>query len=185
MALTDLPQTDLAHTDLTAPDLPESSDDAVREQLAAELIRVRRRSEALTIDVLDEDELLHQHSPLMSPLVWDYAHIGNYEEQWLLREAAGLAPMRPEIDDIYDAFEHPRATRTTLPLLRRDDAHSYLRTVRSKVLDSLETATFSPDRPLTAGAFVHRMVVQHEHMHDETMLATHQLRRGQPVLTDV
>ncbi|HEY1907447.1 MAG TPA: DinB family protein, partial [Myxococcaceae bacterium] len=26
-----------------------------------------------------------QHSPLMSPPVWDVAHVANYEEQWLLR----------------------------------------------------------------------------------------------------
>jgi iron(II)-dependent oxidoreductase len=121
----------------------------------------------------------------MSPLVWDYAHVGNYEELWLLREAAGETPMRPEIDNLYDAFEHPRATRPALPLLRRDDARAYLRTVRDKVLDRLDTSRFTPDVPLTAGAFVHRMVLQHEHMHDETMLATHQLRRGTPVLADV
>jgi gamma-glutamyl hercynylcysteine S-oxide synthase len=177
--------TDYAPTPTTAPDRAEESEDAVRASLADELIRVRRRSESLTVDVLDEPELLHQHSALMSPLVWDFAHVGNYEELWLLRAAAGISPMRPEIDDIYDAFEHPRATRPTLPLLRRDEARRYLATVRSKVLDSLETIALTPDRPLTAGAFVHRMVVQHEHMHDETMLATHQLRRGDPVLDDV
>jgi iron(II)-dependent oxidoreductase len=161
------------------------SDDVLRSSLADELIRVRRRSESLTVDVLDEGELLTQHSALMSPLVWDYAHVGNYEELWLLREAAGRTAMRPEIDDIYDAFEHPRATRPTLPLLRRADASGYLAEVRAKVLDSLGTIPLTHDRPLTSGAFVHRMVVQHEHMHDETMLATHQLRRGKPVLADV
>jgi iron(II)-dependent oxidoreductase len=161
-----------------------TSDDALRAQLAAELERVRRRSDALTVDALDEPELLSQHSRLMSPLVWDYAHVGNYEELWLLREAAGLTPMRPELDDIYNAFEHPRAERPTLPLLQRDEARSYLTTVRARVLESLETAHFTADRPLTADAFVHRMVIQHEHMHDETMLATHQLRRGEPVLAD-
>ena len=35
-----------------------------------------------------------QHSPLMSPLVWDLAHIGNYEELWLLRDVGGREPMR-------------------------------------------------------------------------------------------
>ena len=65
----------------------------------------------LTTGVLDETELLAQHSRLMSPLVWDLAHVGNYEELWLLRAAAGIDAMRPEIDDIYDAFEHPRADR--------------------------------------------------------------------------
>src|SRR5581483_5898841 len=57
-------------------------------------------------------------------------------------------------------------------------------TVRAKVLDSLEKVRFRPDDPLTAGGFVYGMVVQHEHQHDETMLATHQLREGAPALAE-
>ena len=53
----------------------------------------------------------------MSPLVWDLAHIGNQEELWLLRDVGGREPVRPDIDQLYDAFEHPRADRPSLPLL--------------------------------------------------------------------
>jgi iron(II)-dependent oxidoreductase len=157
------------------------SDDALKQHVADELDRVRQRSFGLTTSVLDEHELLAQHSPLMSPLVWDLAHVGNYEELWLLREAAGVDPMRPEIDSIYDAFEHPRATRPTLPLLRPDEAGDYIGLVRRKVLDALDRLPLAGD-PLLDGGFVFGMVLQHEHQHDETMLATHQLRRGAPVL---
>ena len=66
---------------------------------------------------MDEADLVRQHSPLMSPLVWDLAHIANQEELWLLREVGGREPMHPEIDPLYDAFEHPRSERPTLPLL--------------------------------------------------------------------
>jgi iron(II)-dependent oxidoreductase len=52
------------------------------------------------------------------------------------------------------------------------------------VLDSLGSARFRSEDPLTAGGFVYGMVVQHEHQHDETMLATHQLREGAPALLD-
>jgi iron(II)-dependent oxidoreductase len=45
------------------------------------------------------------------------------------------------------------------------------------VLDGLEVL---PEHP--AALFPHRMVEQHEQQHVETMLATHQLRRGEPVL---
>jgi iron(II)-dependent oxidoreductase len=90
--------------------------------------------------------------------------------------------MRPELDDIYDAFEHPRATRPTLPLLRPTEAGDYIGLVRRKVLDSLESLRLDPTRELVDSAFVYGMVLQHEHQHDETMLATHQLRRGDPVL---
>jgi iron(II)-dependent oxidoreductase len=121
----------------------------------------------------------------MSPLVWDLAHVGNYEELWLLREAGGVEAMRPEIDTIYDAFEHPRATRPTLPLLRPDEAGDYIGQVRRRVLDGLDGLRLDGAGPLLAGGFVFGMVLQHEHQHDETMLATHQLRRGEPVLPSV
>ncbi|MBO0829840.1 MAG: ergothioneine biosynthesis protein EgtB, partial [Streptosporangiales bacterium] len=161
---------------------PDATEDSVKEYVATELERVRARSFGLTTDVLDEAELTTQHSPLMSPLVWDLAHVGNYEELWLVRAAAGIEAMRPEIDDLYDAFEHPRNERPTLPLLGPDEATDYIGLVRRKVLDSLETVRLSPDAELLDQGFVYGMVVQHEHQHDETMLATHQLRNGDGAL---
>lgn len=167
-------------TALTAP----ADEDALKQLVADELERSRARSKDLTTAVLDDGELMAQHSRLMSPLVWDLAHVGNYEELWLLREAAGIEAMRPEIDDLYDAFEHPRSERPSLPLLPPDEASSYVDLVRRKVLDSLEDVRFTRDSPLLDQASVYRMVVQHEHQHDETMLSTHQLRRGAAVLHD-
>jgi iron(II)-dependent oxidoreductase len=155
---------------------------AVKQYVADELERGRERSIALTTGALDDGELLAQHSRLMSPLVWDLAHVGNYEELWLLREAAGIEAMRPELDDIYDAFEHPRATRPSLPLLKPAEAGDYIGLVRRKVLDALDRMRLDSGRPLLDAGFVFGMVLQHEHQHDETMLATHQLRRGDPVL---
>jgi iron(II)-dependent oxidoreductase len=160
------------------------TEDALKDLIAAELTAVRGRSLGLTTEALDDAGLTAQVSPLMSPLVWDLAHVGNYEELWLLRAAAGIEPMRPEIDDLYDAFEHPRAERPSLPLLSPAESTSYIDVVRAKVLDSLSRVRFRPDDPLTAGGFVYGMVVQHEHQHDETMLATHQLRTGAPALLD-
>jgi len=152
-----------------------------KQRYADELARVRDRSIGLTTAVLDEGELTRQHSPLMSPLVWDLAHVGNYEELWLVRQLAGAEPMRPEIDGLYDAFEHPRAERPSLPLLGPTEAQRYIELVRRKVFDALDTLP-APSDPTSISLYA--MVVQHEHQHDETMLATHQLRRGAPALTD-
>ena len=55
----------------------------MREQTARRLDAARRRTLHLTN--IDEGELTTQHSPLMSPLVWDLAHIGQQEDLWLLR----------------------------------------------------------------------------------------------------
>jgi iron(II)-dependent oxidoreductase len=165
-------------------------DEALRDLAAAELIAARERTTSLT-EAVDEADLVKQHSPLMSPLVWDLAHIANQEELWLLRAVDGRDPLHPEIDPLYDAFEHPRAERPRLPLLAPGEARAYGHEVRGRVLDLLE-------RPLTGGpaafggamagggpgaGFAFGMVAQHEAQHDETMLATHQLRSGPAVLS--
>ncbi len=154
--------------------------ETLRGVIARELTGARQRTTLLT-DSVDEADLVRQHSPLMSPLVWDLAHIANQEELWLLREVGGREPMHPEIDPLYDAFEHPRAERPTLPLLPPAQARAYGHEVRGRVLDLLDRAPFTGRRLLGDG-FAFGMIAQHEVQHDETMLITHQIRAGAPVL---
>lgn len=153
----------------------------LRSRVAGELAASRARSVALT-DALDEADLVRQHSPLMSPLVWDLAHIGSQEELWLVRDVGGRDPLRPDIDGLYDAFQHSRASRVDLPLLTPSQTRTYVAEVRDKALDVLEQSSLR-GRRLEENAFVFGMIVQHEQQHDETMLATHQLRNGPPALT--
>nr|WP_230416290.1 ergothioneine biosynthesis protein EgtB [Micromonospora tarapacensis] len=142
--------------------------------------RTRARSALLT-EAVDDGDLVRQHSPLMSPLVWDLAHVGNQEEIWLVRDVGGREPVRRDIDDLYDAFKQPRRDRPSLPLLPPAQARAYVATVRDKVYDLLDGVVFD-SRRLVADGFAFGMVVQHEQQHDETMLATHQLRSGPAVL---
>ncbi|MCR3753058.1 ergothioneine biosynthesis protein EgtB [Lentzea californiensis] len=154
--------------------------DDLREQVAGELLRSRARSTALT-DAVDEHDLVRQHSKLMSPLVWDLAHIGNQEELWLVRDVGGREPVRSDIDEYYDAFKFSRSVRPELPLLNPREARQYVGDVRGKVFDVLEKVPLQ-GRRLVENGFAFGMIVQHEQQHDETMLATHQLRTGEPVL---
>jgi iron(II)-dependent oxidoreductase len=173
------------HRPLTAtgtehPSAARTSEDALRAHLAHELERTRQRSALLTESV-DEDDLVKQHSQLMSPLVWDLAHVGNQEELWLVRDVGGREPVRRDIDHLYDAFKHARRDRPALPLLGPGEARAYVSQVRDKALDVLARTQLEGGR-LVSGGFAFGMIVQHEQQHDETMLATHQLRVGEPVL---
>ena len=122
----------------TAPAV-QLDDAALRARVAALLERSRARSTALT-DAVDDADLLAQHSPLMSPLVWDLAHIGSQEELWLVRDVGGREPLRPEIDGLYDAFQHSRASRVELPLLGPAEARAYVTEVREWI-ESVSTGT--------------------------------------------
>lgn len=147
------------------------------QALATELTRARERTLAL-VD-FDDAELHRQYDPLMSPLVWDLAHIGQQEEFWLLRDGNPNAPgiLAPEIDSLYDAFVHSRASRVDLPLLPPADARTYCRTVRDRALDVLDRT--DGDEAL----FRFGMVVSHENQHDETMLQALNLRAGPALLS--
>jgi gamma-glutamyl hercynylcysteine S-oxide synthase len=151
----------------------------LRERIASDLESARRRSLGLLAPLPDE-QLVLQHSKLMSPLAWDLAHVGNYEEQWLLRAVAGLPSTCQEYDDIYNPFLHPRRSRSRLGMLPPPEARSYVATVRSQVLDVLEQVELDPTQELLDRGFVYGMVVQHEHQHDETMLASLQLMGSAP-----
>ena len=148
---------------------------STRELLADGLTRARERTRRLV--AFDEEELRRQYHPLMSPLVWDLAHIGQQEELWLVRDGnldvPGLLPAN--VEGLYDAFVHSRASRVDLPLLSPKEAHTYLDTVRAKALDALEA---TPDE----STFKFGLVVSHENQHTETMLQALNLRTGAPLL---
>jgi gamma-glutamyl hercynylcysteine S-oxide synthase len=140
-----------------------------------ELTLARERLLALLLPV-PAGELVHQHSELMSPPVWDLAHIANYEEQWLVRALGAPSLGDTSLDGLYDAFRHPRAGRSNLPLLGVDEALLYATKVRARTLEILDATPTTPGPSrLLDGGFVYGMVAQHEQQHIETLLATLQL----------
>ena len=146
--------------------------DAVR---ALEAGRVRTME---LVAPLDPAALATQHSPLMSPIVWDLAHVANFEEQWTARVLGSAADdaERARRDHLYDAIRHPRRTRAELPLLSHDESFAYLHRVRTRTracLDELERAASAHD--LLRDGYVWSMLAQHEAQHQETILQTIQI----------
>src|SRR3954470_19059686 len=132
----------------------------------------RERTLAL-VEPLSDADVESQHVEIMSPLVWDLAHIAAYEELWLVHRYAGEPLLAPERAAMYDAFETPREVRGGLPLLDRAGALAYLDGVRERVQDVLER--LGPgDRELA------ELVLRHEHQHGETMLQAIELARLAP-----
>jgi gamma-glutamyl hercynylcysteine S-oxide synthase len=121
---------------------------------------VRRRTLDL-VSHLGPADLERQVDPIMSPLVWDLAHIAAYEDLWLVHRFAGAPLLRPDLAARYDAFETPRAVRGEIELLDTAGACEYLAAVRARVLEVLDGR--EPDPVL------HEMVLRHELQHTETM----------------
>lgn len=154
---------------------------------------VRERTLSL-VAPLDWPVLRKQHVPILSPMVWDLGHIGQFEEMWLLGELAGAEPLTRGYADMFDPAKNPRPTRDGLPLPERPILFDYLGRVRERVIGSLNGAgagsagdgSSAGDRlrreRLLAGGFVHEMVAQHEEQHQETILQALQICADPPYL---
>jgi gamma-glutamyl hercynylcysteine S-oxide synthase len=133
-------------------------------QTLAELQQARRDTLAL-VDPLSEQELERVHSPIMSPLVWDLGHIAAYEDLWLAHRHGGMPLLRPDLADLYDAFETPRAVRGEIDALGPAEARAYLAEVRVRTVDVIAHQG-------VGDGFISEMVLRHELQHSETMRQT-------------
>jgi gamma-glutamyl hercynylcysteine S-oxide synthase len=133
-------------------------------QALADLQEARRATLTL-VAAIDEADLERVHSPIMSPLAWDLGHIAAYEDLWIAHRHGGRELLRPELADLYDAFETPRAVRGEIEALGPADARGYLQEVRARTVEVIA------HRGVGDG-FVCEMVLRHELQHSETMRQT-------------
>ena len=139
-------------------------------EIRRRMTAVRQRTLAL-VEPLDDAGLARQVDPIMSPAIWDLAHIAAHEELWIVRRLADRESLHPEFEAIYDAVETPRADRGQIDLLQFDQCVTYLKAVRDTSLKILDSADLDPDGPpMTACGYVFEMVLEHEAQHSETLL---------------
>ena len=150
---------------------------ALSKQEIASLLTEARDRTLLLVARLDDEDLHRQHDPLMSPIIWDVGHIAHFEELWLTQNLDGPIEFS-EMPGLYNPFEHPRATRASLALPTLAEMRQRLEEIRVRVLERLETVEFDERNPLLRNAYVYHMVLQHEYQHNETILQTLQLKKG-------
>jgi iron(II)-dependent oxidoreductase len=141
---------------------PALSNDAEQALLAME---AAREATLALVAGLAEADIERVHSPIMSPLVWDLGHIAAYEDLWLSHRHGGMPLLRPELAELYDAFETPRSLRGEIDVLGPEQARDYLAAVRERTVEALMR------RGLGDG-IVCEMVLRHELQHSETMRQT-------------
>src|SRR3954466_14603381 len=162
------------------------------QDLAATLADTRERTLAL-VEPLSDDVMHRPLDPIMSPLVWDLAHIAAYEDLWAVHRLGGEPLPHEDLAATYDHLQTPAAGRAGLwvvrglggePLLHEDlaatyDAFETPRAVRADIelLDRPGALRYMDDvreRSLAVldrqGADeLHELVIFHELQHSETM----------------
>ena len=147
------------------------------DRLAEWVQEARRRTVELVAD-LSAEQLIGPMLPTVNPLLWEVGHLAWFQERFVLRQACGEPPIRPDADAIWDSSAIPHDTRWHLDLPTWDQTLEYVEEVRDRVVA----------RVLGAGDndvvlhFAH-YTVGHDDMHTEAITYTRQtLGYPEPVL---
>jgi gamma-glutamyl hercynylcysteine S-oxide synthase len=171
-------------TTLAAPPT-EPLSPAARHGRAAEIRhrfeRIRERTLSL-VAPLEWATLRKQHTPILSPMVWDLGHIANFEELWLVQRAAGKTPLVDDYGPMFDAMLNPRKDRERLPLPDQRTLFHYMGRVREAALETLDrwAEEGSADDRLLRDGFAFELIAEHEEQHQETILQALQLLDDPP-----
>jgi iron(II)-dependent oxidoreductase len=146
------------------------------ETLAEAVADTRRRTLELA-SALSDAQLLGPRLSIVNPPIWELGHVAWFQERWVLRHAAGRAPLRAGGDELYDSAAIPHDTRWELPLPDLAETTAYLREVEACVAALVERGGADP--------YFVALSVFHEDMHFEAMAFTRQtLGYPAPELSD-
>jgi len=135
-----------------------------------ESLRSIRAQTLQLFDLVTSEEVLRvEPMPGFRPLLWHLAHIGVYQNYWVLQRCAGQPSINPAYDIHFDPIKTPREEAKVLPSL--DEIEAYLRETLQRVEHFLETADLQRNahNGALSPSYVFDLVVEHEMQHQETI----------------
>jgi len=127
-----------------------------------------RKRTLVLIDGLDTKQMMGPKLAIINPLLWEIAHASYFYEYWVLRQHLGHAPIRGDVDKLFDSIKIAHDDRWDLPLPILQDTLSYMRQVFDEIEQALQSGTDTQRDYLTQYA------VFHEDMHTEAFTYTRQ-----------
>ncbi len=160
---------------ITAPDHSEN-------QLIRALLEARARTLELVSDLSDE-QMIGPRLAIVNPLRWEIAHVGWFQEYWILRHLRQLEPVWNVADQMYDSARIAHDTRWDLSLPSKAETIGYTQRILDRVVE--QTAS-NPSRDVNVynDAYFLQLALFHEDMHAEAIIYTRQtLGYTEPRLT--
>jgi len=141
---------------------------------AIERLRSARARTVQLFDLATSDSVLRTE-PMSGfrPLLWHLAHIGVYQNYWLLQRCAGQPSINPLYDVYFDPIKTPREEAPQLP--DRSQILTYLEETSKRVEEFLEHADLRTESMAHANngklipSYAVDLVYEHECQHQETI----------------
>lgn len=154
--------------------VPSSTSRAIDRQHALDWYRRNRARTAALFDVLAPDTLYAQPIALRHPIVFYLGHLPGFSLNTLVKRGLGLPGIDDRLERLFARGIDPDegghdATAFTWP--DRDEVDAFVRHADVRVLEALERAELDqPGHPLLDRAEAVYAILEHEAMHQETLL---------------
>lgn len=100
--------------------------------------------------------------PIVNPFIWEAAHLTWFQEYWVLRNLFQEEPAVENVDERYDSTRIEHEKRWVVDLLDRDESLAYMRDVRDRTKQRLQT-----EPPDDEFFYYVLYTIYHDDMHNE------------------
>jgi ergothioneine biosynthesis protein EgtB len=151
------------------------TDRSLDRAAATERFLAGRRRTAAIFDLLAPDVYLDRPIALRNPVVFYEGHLPAFSVNTLLKKGLGETGIDPRFEVLFERGIDPE-DETAVPGAPpawppRDQVRDYLRRADAAILEALETKDVTrEDRPVLAGGLGVHTILEHEEMHQETLL---------------
>lgn len=132
-----------------------------------QMYNARERTLAM-VEGLNAQQMMGPKLATINPLIWEIAHATYFYEFWVLRHHLGQAPLRGDVDKLFDSINIAHDDRWDLPLPTLKDTLNYMQ----QVLENVEKALLNGDD--ATRDYLAQYAVFHEDMHTEAYTYTRQ-----------
>jgi iron(II)-dependent oxidoreductase len=123
-----------------------------------------RAVEIALFENLSDVQVSGERAHFLEPPIWEFGHVGWFQELWLLRHLDGCSTLLPGSDGIYDSFNVPYTLRWEHRFPSRNETCDYVAEVLRRSIGRLESRA-----PTSTERYFYTLATHHEDMHTENL----------------
>jgi iron(II)-dependent oxidoreductase len=123
-----------------------------------------RKVELELLEAIPDSQMLGMKAHFLEPPIWEFGHVGWFQEYWILRRLDDRETLLPGSDGIYDSFNVSYKLRWDHAYPSRQDTQAYISEVLKRSLGRLDSR-----QPTGKEQYFYTLAALHEDMHTENL----------------
>jgi len=123
-----------------------------------------RKVELELLEGIPDSQMLGKKAHFLEPPIWEFGHVGWFQEYWILRHLDERETLLPGSDGIYDSFNVSYKLRWDHTYPSRRETQAYITEVLKRSLGRLDSR-----EPTRQETYFYGLAALHEDMHAENL----------------